>query len=478
VKPDTAGQICAIRAEKGLKAFIAQRRFSGARALRLSTVIVFAIGACGGEEARPARVRDGFLHDAENRTLILRGVNLSGAQKTAPYLDDKTQADYTRLRSEWGFNAVRFLMTWSAVEPAPGVYNDVYLDGVAERMAWAQQAGLYVVLDMHQDIYGEGFGFDGAPKWTCDQARYDAFVPRDPWFANAADPNVVACIDGFYERADLQASFVAMWRRVAERLHDQPAIIGFDVLNEPNWGSYPVGEFETDRLAPMYTRVVESVREVAPAWVAFLEPSASRNLGFASKLPAFDFPDVMYSPHSYDAMAEAGAGFDPSRRQPILDGVAELATEARALDAGLWIGEYGGNADHAGIVEYMTAQYDAAGAVAAGTMYWAYDKSDGYALLDPSGAEKPVLLGAVVRPYPTHVAGTPTSYAFDPATRTFTATYAPKGTGSTVIAVPPRVYPNGYDVACDGCVYETTAGELVITVQPKMSPATITLTPR
>jgi endoglycosylceramidase len=89
-----------------------------------------------------------------------------------------------------------------------------------------------------------------------------------------------------------------------------------------------------------------------------------------------------------------------------------------------------------------------------------------------------VLLGAVVRPYPMHVAGTPTSYAFDPITKAFTTTYVPSGSAPTVIAVPARVYPNGYDVACDGCVFEQAPGELAITVAPKMSPATITLTPR
>jgi len=40
----------------------------------------------------------------------------------------------------------------------------------------------------------------------------------------------------------------------------------------------------------------------------------------------------------------------------ILDNVADLAGEAHALDAGLWVGEYGGNPDVPGIVEYITAQ--------------------------------------------------------------------------------------------------------------------------
>jgi endoglycosylceramidase len=439
--------------------------------------IALLLAACGDNAATPARVHEGFLHDEDGRALILRGVNLSGAQKYAPYLDDKTPADYARLRTDWGFNSIRFLMTWAAVEPQPGVYNNAYLDGVAERLGWAQDAGLAVVLDMHQDIYGEGFGFDGAPRWTCDEARYAAFVPREPWFINATDPNVQACTDGFYERADLREHFVGAWRHVAQRLHDRGAVIGFDVLNEPNWGTYPIFDFEPDRLAPLYDEVVAAVREAAPSWVAFLEPSASRNLGFATALPVPAFVDVMYSPHSYDAMAESGAGFDPARRQPILDNVAELAAEAKQLGAGLWIGEYGGNADHAGIVEYMTAQYDAAGAVSAGTMYWAYDKSGGYALLDADGNEKPALLGALVRPYPERVAGIPISYAFDAATSTFTVSYTPDRavTAPTVIVVPARVYPNGYTVECDGCAFETAANQLTITTAPRSSPATIVI---
>jgi len=71
----------------------------------------------------------------------------------------------------WELNAVRFLVLWAAVEPERGVYDDAYLDQVAERMAWARQAGLVVVLDLHQDVHGEGFGGDGAPRWTCDKAH-------------------------------------------------------------------------------------------------------------------------------------------------------------------------------------------------------------------------------------------------------------------------------------------------------------------
>ena len=68
----------------------------------------------------------------------------------------------TAYARDWGMNAVRLLTTWAAVEPEQGVYDEAYLDALAERLDWAKDAGLHVVLDMHQDVYGEGFGFDGA----------------------------------------------------------------------------------------------------------------------------------------------------------------------------------------------------------------------------------------------------------------------------------------------------------------------------
>jgi endoglycosylceramidase len=436
--------------------------------MRSLFAVAFAVAVTGcGKTAPQWHVDGGFLRAPDGRAVILRGVNLSGAQKNAPYLDDKTAADYDRVRSDWGMNAVRFVMTWAAVEPDEGRYDDAYLDAVAERLGWAQAAGLSVVLDMHEDVYGEGFGFDGAPRWSCDAARYAAFVPQMPWFVNTLDPNVIACVDGFYERAELQQHFVDAWRHVAARLGGAPAVVGFDVLNEPEWGSYSIFDFEQDRLTPLYRAVVGAVRGQAPGWVAFLEPSSSRNAGIATGLTAFDFRDVVYAPHSYDQSAEGGGGFDPTHRQQILDNVAKLAGEAHTLDAGLWIGEY------------MTAQYDAAGAVAAGTMYWAYDKSDGYAILAPDGSEKTALVDTLVRPYPERVAGDPIAYAFDAASATFTFTYSADASSklATEIVVPDRAYPNGYRVDCGGCRYEKRSNALVIETAPPGSPATIVVTP-
>jgi endoglycosylceramidase len=447
--------------------------------MRTPLVVALVLAGCSHPADR-WHVAGHFLRAPDGRAAILRGVNLSGAQKSPPYLDDKQPADYARIRDDWGMNAIRFVMTWAAVEPDEGRYDDAYLDAVAARMQWARAAGLAVVLDMHEDVYGEGFGFDGAPRWTCDDSRYAAFVPQMPWFLSTQDPNVEACVDDFYTRADLRRHFVDAWRRVARRLAAEPAVIGFDVLNEPEWGTYSIFDFEADRLTPLYADVAAAVRAEAPGWVAFIEPSSSRNAGVATQLTKLPFADVMYAPHSYDSSAEGGGGFDPSHRQQILDNVGKLDGEARALDAGLWIGEYGGDPAAPGIAEYMTAQYDAAGAVAASTMYWAYDKSDGYGLLAPDGSEKTALTDVVVRPYPERVAGDPIAYAFDAATATFTFSWTPDRASKlpTELIAPARVYASGYRVDCGDCQVTTSGDRVAITTPPSASPATVTISAR
>jgi endoglycosylceramidase len=450
------------------------------RATATSLLVLGALAACGADEAPRWHVAGDHLRTPDGRAAVLRGVNLSNAQKAPPYLDPGPAEEWARLRSELGFNAVRFVMTWAAIEPERGRYDDAYLDGVLARLAWAEAAGLYVILDMHQDVYGEGFGFDGAPRWTCDAARYEAFQRTEPWFLNNFDPNVVACVDRFYADPDLRGRFIAAWAHVAERLQGAGAVVGFDVLNEPMWGSYSSFDYERDLLMPLYRDVVPAVRRHAPGWVAFLEPGASRNLGFPTSLEPMGIRDVVYAPHSYDTAVENGQGFDPAQRAVVLDNATRLRAEAKQLGAALWIGEYGGPADAAGIGEYMDAEYDAFAAVGAGSMFWSYDRGDGYALLDADGNVKPALADVLIRPAPELVAGDPVSWSWEAETRTFTFTYVPdRDLGlPTEIAVPARAYPAGYVVDCGGCTVEETAGLLRLHSPPPGSPAVVTLRPR
>jgi endoglycosylceramidase len=378
--------------------------------------------------------------------------------------------------------SLRFLLTWAAVEPQKGVYDDAYLAKVAERMQWAKDAGLLVVLDMHQDLFGEGFasgGGDGAPRWACDEANYAGFTPSSPWYLNYLTHDVTACYDGFWASDELRGHYAAAWAHVAEKLAGSTAVVGFDVMNEPYLGSHSLGSFEADTLEPFYASVVLAVRAVAPDWVAFLEPASSRNLGIATGLTPFSFRDVVYSPHSYDRDAESGKGFAPTHRAAVLQNLAALSAEASSLGAGLWVGEYGGVATAPGITPYMDAEYDGFAAVGGGSAYWAYDRSDGYGLLDVDGSEKKELLDVLVRPAPERVAGDAPTWTFDEQKRVFSLRYhaLPSVSAPTTIAVPARVYGASYTVDCGGCTFEKQPGRLVLTSAPPGDPASVVVGP-
>jgi hypothetical protein len=244
--------------------------------------------------------------DAHGRSVILRGVNLGGDCKI-PYPDggthlptdfadhrqvsfvgrpfplDQADAHLGRLR-HWGFNCVRLLTTWEAIEHAgPGQLDEVYLDYLAEVCRRAGEHGLYVFVDMHQDVFSRMTGGDGAPGWvleTCGldipaigpadaaivmQHRYDPDDPRPRqperyplmcWSQNYLAPaNGVLwtlffagrdfapsfVVDGQNIQDYLQGHYLASQRAVAERLREQPHVIGFDSLNEPGMGFIGLG---------------------------------------------------------------------------------------------------------------------------------------------------------------------------------------------------------------------------------------------
>jgi hypothetical protein len=253
----------------------------------------------------PVRVVGDRLVDAEGREVILRGVNLGGDSKLPlplrPEPDDFSDhrevsfvgrpfpiADgdqhFDRLRS-WGFNCLRLLTTWEAIEHAgPGRYDEAYLDYYAEIARLAGQRGFYVFVDFHQDAWSRMSGGSGAPGWTfeavgLDLGRFRAadaavFVQqsdgseRPHWPSNYRLPaNRIMWtlffggrwltpefrIDGLNVQDYLQGRYLACVARLARRLAPLPHVIGFGSLNEPSLGW--LGQSLTDRSAELASPV-------------------------------------------------------------------------------------------------------------------------------------------------------------------------------------------------------------------------------
>ncbi|URN12701.1 glycoside hydrolase family 5 protein [Streptomyces radiopugnans] len=129
--------------------------------------------------------RTWVFRDSHGRETTLRGFNVSGSTKLYEngLLPFRSTADAARsaqaMRDLTGANAVRFLITWEGVQPAPDRIDTGYLDRAAAQIREFTDRGFHVLLDYHQDLYsshlfhqGSWYTGDGAPKWVVDGGGY------------------------------------------------------------------------------------------------------------------------------------------------------------------------------------------------------------------------------------------------------------------------------------------------------------------
>ncbi|MCX6914590.1 MAG: cellulase family glycosylhydrolase [Verrucomicrobia bacterium] len=125
--------------------------------------------AAGGIPGRVTASGTQFL-DGAGKPLLLHGINVVNKSKAEGYTGGIERADFAAIRS-WGMNCVRLGILWDGLEPQPVKIDDQYLDRIALIVGWAKAEGLYVLLDMHQDLFSVKFS-DGAPAWaTLDEGK-------------------------------------------------------------------------------------------------------------------------------------------------------------------------------------------------------------------------------------------------------------------------------------------------------------------
>lgn len=245
---------------------------------------------------QPLTVHGTSFRDGFGRDVMLRGVNLGGDCKLPyphggtnfpsdfadhrsvsfigrPFPLDEADEHLSRLR-HWGFNVLRLLTTWEAIEHAgPGRRDEAYLDYLAEICRKAGDYGLYVFIDPHEDAWSRMTGGSGAPGWTFEavgldftrfhaaglshvmQSKYDYArggrqdgYPQMTWGSNhRLSPGAIMwtlfftgktftpdfTIDGVNVQDYLQSHYLGSLRAVAERVRTLPNVLGFDTLNEP-----------------------------------------------------------------------------------------------------------------------------------------------------------------------------------------------------------------------------------------------------
>ena len=435
-------------------------------ALLLVATVVAPAAALDG---RRLRVRDGRLVDQRGREVTLRGVNarIAGVFDVAfddgrlplepiPVFDDGDAAKMADL----GFDLLRLPISWSGLEPEPGRYDAAYLARIATVVDLCRAHGILVLIDFHQDAFSKEIGEDGAPRWVLDELLGTGNYPylggplTDLTARRFAPATIEAFRQFFRNAAGVQDQLAAAASLVARRFAREPAVLGYEIMNEPLALVLPDGN---DALLAFHVRVAQAIRRVDRRHLIAFEPDTIRNLTNQAPIPTAPFPvhGALYAPHVYTDVFD-GHDFssgDPAELAPSME---HAAAEAAGWGAPLLVGEYGIAPEAANADAWITAELDLQDRLRAHSTFWLWEEvSQGrWGLFDGEssepGGERIDRTTALSRVYARAVPGRVLEHAFDAAANTLRLRYRPGGGGDVELFVPARRYPTGFVVRCDG----------------------------
>jgi len=237
--------------------------------------------------------------------------------------------------ASWGFNSVRFAISWANLEPVPPTrdptgqvvhhWNMPYINAVDQVVDELRRDGVAVILEMMQAKWSPAFNnVQTRYRVKCQGTGMPVWLYPNPQ-ATTMDQARLA----FYQnRGVVQDQYAAAWTFVAGRYSQDTSVVGFDVFNEP-YGVKGVAPQDLD-LNAMYQRVCSAIRSVNSHALLIFEDTGDRGdgvFGLASPPP---FPNVVYSFHLY------AANWIPDG----LTRAQDYYRRAAAWNVPLWIGEF------------------------------------------------------------------------------------------------------------------------------------------
>jgi endoglycosylceramidase len=446
-----------------------------------------------GAPAGPAGLAQ--ILDPGGREVLLKGVNVDGlvdyfrTDLAPPYpsdsrfykggscpVDDPSvegvdvcRYDFSQL-APLGYDAIRLNISWSLLEPAPGQIDAAYVARIAQVVGWAKKAGIYVVLDMHQDAWSKYIytrpgetcappleairGFDGAPAWASQHTapacalhgtrELDAAVAEDfqKLYDDAPAPDGVG----------LQEHYAAAMVALARRFAGQPTVAGYEIINEPSPGFNAVpGAVDASELFPFYAKVIGRVTSEVPGFrqLFFIEPNVERDVTDHSAIVTpwsaySSYPNVVYAPHIYTGTFTLDQQVASTRFYPSQAGYESAISDAKALGLPLWIGEFGNNPENDATL--LRTSYELQDRYGVGGALWLWKENANdvnravfwgvYGPPFPPGTLQPMRLFYTSRAFPIFLAGALQSFAYDPAAGSFQlqATSPPVAKGDRTLA--------------------------------------------
>jgi endoglucanase len=245
------------------------------------------------------------------------------------YRDNYITEEDVRFIKQSGFNSIRVPFNYRlfVVEGDPQRLEGVGYELLDRVIKWSKNQGLYVILDMH-----------AAPGGQTGDNIDDSFA-----------------YPFLFESPESQALTVRIWQKIAARYKDEPAVLGYDLLNEPIPHFFDVANLNP-KLEPLYRKIVSGIREVDRNHIIFLG-GAQWDTNFKVFGTPFD-DKVAYTFHKY--------WFEVKQ-----DAIQEYVDFSNKYNVPLWMGESGENTD-----EWITSYRTLLEKNGIGWCFWPYKKLD------------------------------------------------------------------------------------------------------
>ena len=197
-----------------------------------------------------------------------------GPEKSAAFWDAYmenyfTEKDVARIR-ELGFNHVRLPFSYRHFESdaQPGQWREEGFRLLDRMIGWCRQHGLWVLLDLHSAPGCQ------AADWNAESAHGEILL-----WDNASDQERVA----------------ALWREIARRYHDEPTILAYELLNEPDTAS----PRQLASLNAFHLRCIRAIREVDERHIIVVDGDKHATDLRALDSATFADPQVLAAFHFY-----------------------------------------------------------------------------------------------------------------------------------------------------------------------------------
>lgn len=477
------------------------------------------------------------LVDDKGRERIFHGVNFVNKSDYIPgkqIVPDLDEAMIQKIAAN-GVNLIRFGFTWATMEPNPGEYNDAYIDAMGEVLDLLEKYNIYAFLDMHQDLYSSKTNADGAPEWAVIldgvAVKPTKFVWAEGYFWGKA---CHTAFDNFWANRKvrgkgLQDYYADCWAHIIEKIGNKPAVIGFDVMNEPFPGSPggkvfkrivagavktilfdrevkrldlikalfdkedPIGrvlthidyapfhritksseeiirEFDTKIYGPFVSKVATRIRDVSDK-IVLMNNCYYSNLGIPFCAPPVTVngqkdENQVFAPHAYDLMVDTPA-YKFAHNGRVAGIFGEHRNSQNRLDVPVIVGEWGSFGDETDDwLPHINHLFGVFEKYKWSHTYWAYIE----------GFFENRLMKVFRRPFPKAVSGTIDNYHYDLDSKTFTLNFTQdeNACGETVIGTPfdvESVMVDGADCPVEYKNYEisinTSAGKHNVVVKVK-----------